>query len=242
MMQNSKKKASAFVKAKKIVEKMNDKIHAAKINLKKTVKELSKTHAKILKNKFTIQKVTGKKAAPSRRKPHDRARLVTQMAIIERRRKKIFELQNRLARNQVLSDYAMSQKGQRAGAIELHLTKRIDRLTKRLARKQKELMNVLKRKHRTRPHFKMIYKKFADKAYALAKAPEPKEMNKKQKVQVLDLKKKVMQEEKKHEVLVAKKEAIRLKVHNAKTKRAALKAVKKDDKKKAVAKKMHTTK
>merc|ERR1712226_743544 len=44
-----KKKASAFVKAKKIVEKMNDKIHATKINLKRTVKELSKTHAKILK-------------------------------------------------------------------------------------------------------------------------------------------------------------------------------------------------
>lgn len=225
------KKASAFIKAKKQVIAMKDKIHATKINLKRTVKELSNAHAKILKSKLTLQKVTGKKAEPSRRKPHDHARLVAQINIIERRRKKIFELQNRLAKNTVIMDYAQSQKGKKAGALELHLTKRIDRLSKRLARKQKEFMNVLKRKHRTKPHFKMYYKKMADRAYKLAKADEPKEMTKKQKVHVLNLKKKVNQMQEQHTKLVAKKQAIRLKVHMEKKKLAAKKAEKKADKK-----------
>merc|ERR1712151_793959 len=120
------------------------------------------------------------------------------MMIIERRRQKIFQLQNRLARNTILMDYAQSQKGKKAGALELHLTKRIDRLSKRLARKQKEFMNVLKRRHRTNPHFKLVYKKFADRAYKLAKADEPKEMTKKQKVKVLKLKNEVKKLYQKH--------------------------------------------
>lgn len=201
------KKADDFIKAKKAVIAAKDKIHATKINLKRTVKELSDAHAKILKNKMTLQKVTGKKAAPSRRKPHDRARLQAQMTVIERRRKKIFHLQNRLAKNTVVMDYAQSQKGKKAGALELRLTKRIDRLSKRLARKKKELMNVLKRRHRTNPHFKLVYKKFADRAYKLAKADEPKEMTKKQKVKVLNLKNAVNKLYQDHKVLVGKKKS-----------------------------------
>jgi len=237
-----RKKASVFVKAKEEVAKQKDKIHATKANLKRVVKELSDTHAKILKNKMKLQKITGKKAAPARRKAHDLTRLQANMQIIENRRKKIFSIQNRLAKNTVFMDYAQSQKGKRHSAFRQYLQKRISRLSKRMARKQKELVNVLKRKHRTRPGFKMIYKKNADRAYKLAKADEPKKMTTKQKVQVLNLKKKVQKAMRKHTKLVAKKKIMRFKIRQAKIKLAARKAVKKADKKNAAAKKVHTTK
>jgi len=111
------------------------------------------------------------------------------------------------------------------------LTKRIGRLTKRIVRKQKELMKVLKRKHRTRPDFKAFYKNFEEKAYKLAKAPTPKKMTKEQLSHIENLKKKVLQLQKQHQTLVGEKQTMRFKIRTAKDKVVAKKAEKKEDKK-----------
>merc|ERR1712159_285105 len=99
-------------------------------------------------------------------------------------------LENRLARNIVFLNYAKTQKTQKALVFRAQLAKRIGRLTKRVARKQTELMRVMKRKHRTGPFIKKNYKRFADRAYKLAKADTPKKMTKEQLAQVANLKKK----------------------------------------------------
>jgi len=236
-----KKHGNRFVKAQKKVFALKDKIHATKINLGKVVHSLHKAQVKIIRSKLKLQKATGKKVKTIHRKPHDVGRLQAQMRITLEIRNKLFSLQNRLARSKVLMDYAQTQKGQKAGALELHLTKRIDRLSKRVVRKQKDLMRVLKRKHRTRPGFKAIYKKMAKKAYKLAKADTPKEMTNKDKVHVLNLKKKVEKLMQKHLKLVGKKQKVRTAISRAKVEVKARKDVKKADKKAAGGKIKKTT-
>merc|ERR1712226_665183 len=202
-----------------------------KIMLKKYVHKLKKVDAKLLKNKLTLQKVTGKKAASGSRKPHGINRLANNIRVIMSRRNKIFDLSNRLARNIVFLNYAKTQKTQKALVFKAQLAKRIGRLTKRVARKQKELFRVLKRKHRTRPDFKTIFKRFADKAYKLSKADTPKKMTKEQSVHVENLQKKIMELQKKHISLVGQKDTARVKIHKAKNKIAVKKDEKKADKK-----------
>merc|ERR1712193_509979 len=80
------------------------------MGLKKYVHKLKKVGAKLLKNKLTLQKVTGKKADSNSRKPHDINRLEQNIAIIMNRKEKIFNLANRLARNMVFLDYDKAYK------------------------------------------------------------------------------------------------------------------------------------
>merc|ERR1712124_5483 len=165
------------------------------------------------------------------RKPHDINRLQNNQRVIFSRRKKLFNLENRLARNIVFLNYAKTQKTQKALVFRAQLAKRIGRLTERVARKQTELMTVMKRKHRISPFFKKIYKRFADRAYKLAKADTPKKMTKEQLVQVANLKKKILDLQKKHTDLVNQKTGQRLKLRIAKKKVAVKKQEKKADKK-----------
>lgn len=232
-----KQNTKAFLAAKHKVNEAKDKMQAHKIMLKKYVHKLKKVGAKLLKNKLTLQKVTGKKADSNSRKPHDINRLEQNIAVIMNRKEKIFNLANRLARNMVFLDYAKTQKTQKAKVFRAQLAKRIGRLTKRVARKQKELFRVLKRKHRIRPNFKTIFKRFADKAYKLAKAETPKKMTKEQSVHVENLKKKIMELQKKHISLVGQKDTARVKIRKAKNKIAVKKDEKKADKKAAAEKK-----
>merc|ERR1712194_612792 len=141
--------------------------------------------SKIKHNKHTLEKVTEKKSFSGHRAAHDSARKGKALAAIERRSKKILKLENRLARYMVHLKYAKFHPSAKAAVLIKHLEKRSNRLTKRLARKNKELMTVLMRKHRVRPSFKMIFDKEAKKAFALAKADEPKSMTVKDKVAVM---------------------------------------------------------
>jgi len=236
-----KKDSHTFLKAQKAVFNLKDKIHATKINLKHAVHDLHHAQVKILKSKMQLQKVTGKKVPTVHRKPHDGTRLIAQHKLSLEIKNKLFNLLNRLAKNKSLMDYAQTQKGQKAGALELRLTQRIDRLSKRVARKNKELMRLLKRKHRTNPNFKKMFKAVATKAYKLAKADIPKKMTTKDKVHVMNLKKKVVKLMQSHQKLVGKKAAARIKIRETKAELKARRDVKKADKKAAVARGKVTT-
>lgn len=190
---------------------------------------------------MALQKATHKKVKVANRKPHTQQRSQNQFRITLSMRNKIFSLQNRLARSKAILDYAQSQKGQKAGALQLHLTERIDRLSKRIARKGKDLMRNLKRKHRTKPNFKAIYKKMAKRAYKLAKADSPKSMTIKDKEHVMNLKKQVVKLVQKHQKLVSQKAKQRQAVRKTKIEFKARKAVKKADKEQAKLKAKKTT-
>merc|ERR1712194_671157 len=133
----------------------------------------------------TLEKVTEKKQNSAHRGSHDETRKEKALATIHKRSKKILVLQDRMARYMVHLKYAKFHPSLKAAVLIKHLEKKINRLTKRLARKNKELMTVLMRKHRVRPSFKMIFDKEAKKAFALAKADEPKSMTVKDKVAVM---------------------------------------------------------
>jgi len=93
--------ANKFIAANDKVNEFKDKIQAKKSELKHTVKKMSDVHAKLVKDKLALEKVTGKKAGSDSRKPHDIARLDQNRTIVESRRNKIFNLADRLARNKV---------------------------------------------------------------------------------------------------------------------------------------------
>jgi len=93
--------ASKFIAANHKVNLLKDKIHAKKSMLKQKVKKMSDVHAKLVKNKLALEKVTGKKADSGSRKAHDLNRLTQNRAIVVSRRAKIFNLADRLARNKV---------------------------------------------------------------------------------------------------------------------------------------------
>merc|ERR1712194_302126 len=189
--------------------------------------------SKIKHNKHTLEKVTEKKSFSGHRAAHDSARKGKALAAIERRSKKILKLENRLARYMVHLKYAKFHPSAKAAVLKKHLEKRSNRLTKRLTRKNKELMTVLMRKHRVRPSFKKIYVAEAKKAAALAKADVPKSMTKENKVKVMAMKKSVLKLIRKHEGLVGEKNVYRMKVRVAKKKVAEKKQKKKDFKKTA---------
>lgn len=225
------KKASVFVKAKTQVVGLKAKIKLAKKNLRQVVADMKQTKATMKDNKSTLEKIQGKKQTSIHRAPHDRNRLVNNLRIIRARSKKIFNLENRLARTIAYIKFAKRQKNKMSAVYMKQLRKRAHRLAKRLHRKHKELMRILIRKQRTRPHFKSYWTKAAKRVFALSKADEPKAMSTSDKAQVIALKKKVMDLFEKHKVLVGKKQAIRLKIRLARQKIASRKQTKKDAKK-----------
>lgn len=199
------KKASVFVKAKTQVVGLKAKIKLAKKNLRQVVADMKQTKATMKDNKSTLEKIQGKKQTSIHRAPHDRNRLVNNLRIIRARSKKIFNLENRLARTIAYIKFAKRQKNKMSAVYMKQLRKRAHRLAKRLHRKHKELMRILIRKQRTRPHFKSYWTKAAKRVFALSKADEPKAMSTSDKAQVIALKKKVMDLFEKHKVLVGKK-------------------------------------
>ena len=228
-----KKDSEKFVAAKTKVLGLKANISAAKKNLKQVVISMKQEHSKIKHNKHTLEKVTEKKQNSGHRAAHDKNRKEKALAAIKRRSMKIFKLKNRLAKFMVHLKYAKFHPSTSAGAFIKHLNKGIHRITKRLQRKNKELMTVLMRKHRVRPSFKTIYNKQAKKIYALAKADEPKSMTSKDKKVVFALKQQVENLIKKHEGLVGEKQVFRIKVRAARHKVDEKKQKKKDFKKAA---------
>jgi hypothetical protein len=227
-----KKDGPSFVKSKAKVLGLKAKITAAKANFKQVVTDMKNTKATIKDNKSTLEKITGKKQMPVHRRPHDKTRRDEAMATIDRRSKKIFNLENRMARAIAYLRYAKKQKNTMSSVFMKHLEKRAHRLATRLHRKHKELMRVLIRKIRVNKHFKFIYNLHAKKALALSKVGTPKTMTPQSRIQVLALKKKLLELMEKHTKINGEKQKMRIKIRVARNKITERKQTKKDAKNK----------
>merc|ERR1712166_535027 len=183
--------------------------------------------ATIKDNRSTLEKITGKKQMPVQRRPHDSNRKAEAMATINRRSSKIFALESRMARAISYLRFAKKQKDTMSSVYMKQLEKRAHRLATRLHRKHKDLMRILIRKIRVNKHFKSIYKRHAKKALALAKADEPKTMTAQSRIQVHQLKKKMLELMESHTKLTGEKQKMRIKVRVARAQIADRKQTKK---------------
>jgi len=222
-----KKDAPTFVASKAKVLGLKQKIRATKANFKQVVVEMKNTIATIKDNRSTLEKITGKKQMPVQRRPHDSNRKAEAMATINRRSSKIFALESRMARAISYLRFAKKSKDTMSSVYMKQLEKRAHRLATRLHRKHKDLMRILIRKIRVNKHFKSIYKRHAKKALALAKADEPKTMTAQSRIQVHQLKKKMLELMESHTKLTGEKQKMRIKVRVARAQIADRKQTKK---------------